>query len=156
MSCNFRAMSLQSRLYVVPYELGFISDKMTMAMVGKPYSEPNCSHCGKCCIELGCELTMVREDYIRWKSQRRLDILRYAWIPDLSDGWGDLWIDPETGEDVDVCPYLKQSAHGKYLCEIYDTKPKVCREFWCEGSYGVGEKGVPFKTGRGWLERKSS
>jgi len=122
-------------------------------MVGKPNSEPKCSQCGKCCREQGRELTMVREDYVRWKRQRRWDILRYAWIPDLSDGWGDLWIAPATGEDVRRCPFLKRSAQGKYVCGIEDTKPQICREFWCESAYGVGEKGVMFRSFNGWSQR---
>ncbi len=96
---------------------------------------------------------MVREDYVRWKHQRRWDILRYAWIPKLSDGWGDLWIDPATGEDVRRCPFLKRSFQGKYVCGIEDTKPRICREFWCEGAYGVGENGVMFRSFNGWSQK---
>ena len=97
---------------------------------------------------------MTPSDYRRWKRQERWDILRYVRLG-LPQAHGDLWIDSETGEELHCCPFLKELEPMKYICEIYDTKPKVCREFWCEGSYGVGEKGVPFKTGRGWSEKAS-
>ena len=107
---------------------------------------PHCSHCGRCCRALGLELPMLREDYRRWKKQRRQDILRYAWIPDLSDGWGDLWIDPKSGQELLRCPFLKHTKNREWSCAIEDTKPGVCKEFWCEYAYGVGTKGVMFKS----------
>lgn len=114
---------------------------------------PTCSMCGKCCAEHGHGLTIISEDYKRWKHQRRTDILRYAWIPKGSNGFGDIWIDPKTGEDLDYCPFLVKVGRGKYVCSIHDTKPEGCREFWCEWTYGVGKKGVPFKTMGGWSEK---
>jgi len=62
-------------------------------------------------------------------------------------------MDSKTGEELLHCPFLKEISPAKYVCGIYDTNPKVCREFWCEWLYGVGKKGVPFKTARGWSEK---
>lgn len=121
-------------------------------MNSKARKRPMCSMCGKCCKEGGSELTMTPSDYRRWKRQGRQDILRYARLSAQPDH-GDLWIDSKTGEELFRCPFLKEISTGKYVCEIYNTRPKVCREFWCEWSFGVGEKGVPFKTGRGWEEK---
>lgn len=121
-------------------------------MTNKARKRPKCSMCGKCCREGGSELIMTPSDYRRWKRQGRWDILRYAWVG-LPQGHGDLWIDSKTGEELLYCPFLKEISAGKYVCEIYDTRPKVCREFWCEWSYGVGKKGVPFKTAKGWGEK---
>jgi Fe-S-cluster containining protein len=109
--------------------------------------------CGKCCKELGHGLTIVSEDYRRWKRQRRTDILSYVWIPEGSNGYGDIWIDPRTAEDLDHCPFLTKIGRGKYVCGIHDTKPKVCKEFWCEWAYGAGKKGIPFKSMNGWGEK---
>ena len=112
-----------------------------------------CSMCGKCCREYGHGLTITPGDYRRWKHQGREDILRYAWVPKGLGGYGDIWIDPEIGEDLDYCPFLERVSQRKYICAIHDTRPKVCREFWCEYVYGVGKKPVPFRRMNGWTER---
>ncbi len=91
---------------------------------------------------------MLSEDH-----RRRWDILRYAWIPDLSDGWGDLWIDPKSGQELFRCPFLKHTKSGQWSCAIEDTKPRVCKEFWCEYAYGVGNKGVMCKSLNGWSQK---
>jgi Fe-S-cluster containining protein len=114
---------------------------------------PRCSMCAKCCAEQGHGLTITREDYKRWRYQRRTDILRYVWKPERSNGFGDIWIDPKTGEDLDHCPFLVKVGRRKPVCSIHDTKPEICREFWCEWAYGAGNKGVPFKTIDGWSEK---
>jgi len=101
--------------------------------------------CGKCCEEMGFELTVTVEDYKRWVREGREDILRYVWLPPGSPGFGDIWIDPETGEDLDYCPFFRRINKNRGICLIHDTKPEVCREFWCEYSCGVGEKGKPYK-----------
>jgi Fe-S-cluster containining protein len=115
--------------------------------------KPRCFRCGKCCREHGFGLTVTPGDTRRWKKQGRADILRYAWIPRGVGGYGDIWIDPETGEDLDYCPFLQKVSLGKYICSIYETRPKICREFWCEYAYGVGRRGQTFRGMAGWTER---
>jgi Fe-S-cluster containining protein len=109
---------------------------------------PRCAQCGKCCREMGAELPMLREDHLLWVKQQRQDILQHAEIPDLSDGWGELWIDPDSGDVLNKCPFLNNNE-GNWSCAIEDTKPRVCKEFWCEFAYGVGEKGMKFKSLKG-------
>ena len=42
----------------------------------------------------------------------------------------DVWLDPETGEDVDRCPWLQELTDtGKYSCGIHDVKPDICRDY---------------------------
>ena len=62
-------------------------------------------------------------------------------------------IDVNGRDDSTHCPFIKKVDDNKYICTIHDTKPKVCREFRCEWAYGVGEKGIPFKTERGWTDK---
>ena len=112
---------------------------------------PRCSMCGTCC-SAAIGLIMTPGDYRRWKRQGRSDILRYTW-KGTPQGDGDLWIDPDTGEELIYCPFLKEVCPGKYTCTIQDTKPTVCREYWCEWSYGIGKKGVAFRTDGGWEEK---
>lgn len=109
--------------------------------------------CGKCCLELGPELYITAGDYRRWKHQGRDDILSYADItPDFSD-FGELWYDPETEEELDRCPFLLKIDFSKFICAIQETKPKACKDFWCEWAYGAGERGIPFRTMRGWSQK---
>jgi len=107
--------------------------------------------CGYCC-RAPIALIMMPEDYERWKRQGRSDILRYA-SARTSEGYGTLWIDADDDKELSYCPFLKKVGEDKHICTIHDTKPKVCREFWCEWSYGVGKKGTPFRTDRGWTDK---
>jgi len=107
--------------------------------------------CGECC-RAPVVLITKPEDYRRWTRQGRWDILRYASEPVLQ-GYGDLWIDIKGSENSSYCPFIKKVRHDKYICTIHDTKPKVCKEFRCEWAYGVGNKGIPFKTERGWTDK---
>jgi Fe-S-cluster containining protein len=91
-------------------------------------------------------------DYRRWVQQGREDILKYATVPPTG-GYGDLWRDPEDGEVITHCPFIKKTDDDRYICTIQDTKPKVCREYRCEWAYGAGKKGVPFKTDCGWTDK---
>jgi len=112
---------------------------------GQRYKKPKCVMCGECCKKLGFgDLKVTVEDYRRWKREGREDILRYVWLPPGSPGFGDIWIDPETGENLDYCPFLKRVSEDKYICTIHNTKPEVCKKFWCKYAYGVGGKGERF------------
>lgn len=99
---------------------------------------------------------MTASDYERWKKQKRDDILRYIPRPERyaqpGDTWVD-WIDPETGEVLQCCPFLAANSWGKCICLIHDTKPRVCQEFWCEWAYGVGARSTPFKRAGGWSKK---
>ena len=64
-----------------------------------------------------------------------------------------IWIDIKGRKGPTYCPFSKKLNDNKYICTIQDTKPKVCKEFWCEWAYGVGDKGIPFRTERGWTDR---
>jgi Fe-S-cluster containining protein len=84
-----------------------------------------CVHCGNCCTNLSdAHCTDCHpEDYIRWEGEERNDIL--AWI-----SFGDLWISPKTGEDVDRCPWFRKKRNkNTYYCRIHETKPRHCREY---------------------------
>jgi len=122
-------------------------------MAGKAGKRPGCSACGQCCIKLGLDLIMTPGDYRRWKHQGREDILRYARASSKGGGWGYLWFDPETNLELDRCPFLTKSEADAYSCAIQETKPQVCKQFWCEWSYGVGERTIPFKVIAGWTDK---
>jgi len=42
----------------------------------------------------------------------------------------DLWFDPDTGEELYRCPFLRKVRNkDRYRCRIHDTKPSRCRDF---------------------------
>lgn len=45
-------------------------------------------------------------------------------------GTADLWINPETGEELGRCPFLRK-VRNKPLCRcrIYETRPRMCEQF---------------------------
>ncbi|MCX5998077.1 MAG: hypothetical protein NTU41_00375 [Chloroflexi bacterium] len=117
---------------------------------------PRCSMCGRCCREQGSGFVMMPADYRRWRRGCRADILRYLWLLDGRRANGSLWIDwadPDTGHYLSCCPFLERAGWGKCVCRIHETKPRICREFWCEWAYGVGRKGAPFRGMGGWSQR---
>jgi len=91
-------------------------------------------------------------DYKRWVEQGRKDILKLATVPPLR-GYGDFLTDISKTEDPEYCPFIEKISDHKFICTIHDTKPKVCKTFRCEWCYGIGKKGVPFKTDSGWTDR---
>jgi Fe-S-cluster containining protein len=91
-------------------------------------------------------------DLRRWIRQGRSDILQYVSVPPRQ-GYGDLEIRIKGSRGFDYCPFIKQVGNHKYICTIQDTKPKVCKVFRCEWAYDIGNKGIPFKTERGWTDK---
>lgn len=115
-------------------------------------SEPlACDRCGKCCRGPMVLITKPA-DYRRWVEEGRGDILRCATIPP-EGGYGDLLPAEGTDANYEYCPFIVKTEDGKYSCGIQETKPDVCRAFYCEWCYGEGEKGIPFKTDSGWTDR---
>jgi Fe-S-cluster containining protein len=55
-------------------------------------------------------------------------------ISDFESGgeivFGDLWLNPNTGDEVTRCPWLRKlPKQDKYKCRIHDTKPAHCRNY---------------------------
>lgn len=94
----------------------------------------NCLRCGHCCLNLidayrGC---ISDDDLQRWKKESRADIL--CRIDSLDLGRGNIlhfaWVDPETREDVERCPWLGELPGGTgYICGIEKIKPEHCRHY---------------------------
>ncbi len=85
-----------------------------------------CLCCGKCCF---VDLTAYahKEDFERWRSEGRQDILEIIAHRHLL--WaGDRMISVDTGDYPRECPFLYNEGK-KYLCSIYETRPQVCREY---------------------------
>lgn len=91
--------------------------------MGGPIS---CRQCGKCCF-VDMAAYAEQSDFDRWRAENRQDILdaiehrHLVWA-------GDRMISSETGDSPKECSFL-YSEGNKWLCSIYGTRPKVCREY---------------------------
>jgi len=87
-----------------------------------------CKQCGHCCKDLSdayCN-SVLEEDVRRWELEGRDDILKFV---DQGSFFNDIWINQETGEELDRCPWLKRLSNKKYICRIHHTKPTHCRNY---------------------------
>jgi Fe-S-cluster containining protein len=82
-----------------------------------------CLCCGECCKAFGGHLHASKSDLERWWRDGREDLLcrvnRLGWI----------WVNPDTMEPEERCPFLKQSGPETIVCAIYDTRPDICRAY---------------------------
>jgi Fe-S-cluster containining protein len=80
-----------------------------------------CNQCGKCCIKYsngGLTTSVKQIDF--WENYKP-DIFRY-----VRDG--NIWMDPETGKQIALCPWLrKETNRNVYTCDIYFDRPDDCR-----------------------------
>ena len=93
-----------------------------------------CTQCGNCCLNLydAFSTCATEEDIQLWKNEGREDILEWVSFIGTHDQFvaADIWISPETGEEVARCPWLRKLPNKrKYVCRIYDVKPRHCREY---------------------------
>ena len=89
-----------------------------------------CKRCGNCCRNL--ENACAREDLQLWESLGRIDILSWVKKKQLDNGQVQYraWIDPQTGQPADSCPFLGQHPDTDlFYCTIHAIKPLVCREY---------------------------
>ena len=83
----------------------------------------DCNQCGKCCINYSNGGLSASASEIEWWDNNRPDIARY-----VTDG--HIWMDPDTGKQLDRCPWLKKLPHeNKYTCDIYYDRPDDCKYY---------------------------
>ena len=86
----------------------------------------SCLCCGKCCF-VALTAYVQQEDFERWRTENRQDILEV--IENRHLFWaGDRMISSETGISPKECPFL-YCSEGLWLCSVYETRPLVCREY---------------------------
>jgi Fe-S-cluster containining protein len=83
----------------------------------------DCNQCGKCCIKYSNGgLTASKNEMELWEVFR----------PHISEYVrdGKLWIDPATGEQIALCPWLRKAPNKEiYTCDIYFDRPEDCRHY---------------------------
>jgi len=105
-----------------------------------PEDEP-CEQCGLCCRIFGPGITPTTANVYVWMEQGRTDILRWfvAFMENstavnctalLAEDLGNVvsveMRNPDTGEFVTVCPFLRRVAKQRYICGIHQVKPEMC------------------------------
>ena len=101
-----------------------------------------CEQCGLCCRIFGPGIAPTTANVYVWIEQGRTDILRWfvafmenssASVTCIDLKVGDLGSvisfemrNPDTGDYVTVCPFLRRVAKERYLCGIHMVKPEMC------------------------------
>jgi Fe-S-cluster containining protein len=104
-----------------------------------------CELCGICCMRYRGTHWAEGEDLTRWFDLGRQDILRFCrilnregrWVSGADLGreelhtvaWCECWMDPETGNIRQICPFLSRAGPGRFLCSIQAVKPATCRRY---------------------------
>ncbi len=104
-------------------------------------AEEPCEQCGLCCRIFGPGITPSASNVYIWIEQNRTDILQWfvaymeqgdpvncaaITMEDLGNAVCFELRNPESGEYVTVCPFLRRVAREKYLCGIHTVKPDMC------------------------------
>ena len=79
-----------------------------------------CNSCGKCCTKYSNGRLSASDDEIEYWEVFRPDIARY-----VRDG--KIWMHPETGEEISLCPFLRKQSETFYTCDIYHDRSEDCR-----------------------------
>ena len=80
-----------------------------------------CNQCGKCCIKYSNGGLTTSASQINYWCDHKPEIYKY-----VKDG--NIWIDPETGKQIELCPWLrKEPNQNRYTCEIYFDRPDDCK-----------------------------
>jgi len=111
------------------------------AMVDLTQEEEPCEQCGLCCRIFGPGITPTVANVYIWMEQGRTDILRWfvAFMEKstmvkctdlIPENLGNIvsveMRNPDTGEYVTVCPFLRRVTKERYLCGIHQVKPDMC------------------------------
>lgn len=93
-----------------------------------------CHQCGECCTKYsnGSGLGSVDEAQISEWENNIPHVIKYLGIfPDYGSGrFGDMWLSPVTGEELERCPFLRKVRNKPiYKCTIYKYRPYVCRNY---------------------------
>lgn len=83
----------------------------------------DCNQCGKCCTKyVNGGLSALVDEIELWE-QFKPDIAKYV-------NNGNIWTDPETGKQLEFCPWLRQvPGQAKYTCDIYFDRPNDCKSY---------------------------
>ncbi len=82
-----------------------------------------CNLCGKCCTKYSNGGLSASQSEIEYWEIFRPDIVKFVTN-------GEIWIDPDTGEKIERCPWLqKRPDQEVYSCAIYNDRPNDCKYY---------------------------
>ena len=82
-----------------------------------------CNQCGKCCVNYSNGGLSATADEVEYWEIFRPHISNFV-------SGGKIWIDPDTGQQLKRCPWLKQlPGEDKYICDIYFDRPDDCKHY---------------------------
>ena len=79
-----------------------------------------CNQCGKCCIKYSNGGLSATDSEIKWWDSARPTIYNYVRN-------GKIWADPNSGEPLALCPWLRKQETNLYTCDIYYDRPDDCK-----------------------------
>lgn len=88
-----------------------------------PGGQPACLACGVCCDLWGGHLRATPRDLARWRAEGRKELLARVGRRD------EIWVDPASGERLELCPFLVRTGFETAHCAIHQTKPELCRAY---------------------------
>jgi Fe-S-cluster containining protein len=91
-------------------------------------AEFTCTRCGKCCISLGRHMTKERS-ISQVQHYCRIGISGEIIPVTIAPEYRAIYADGE--RDDSWCPFLRKNPDETFTCTIYNTRPRICREFRC-------------------------
>jgi Fe-S-cluster containining protein len=117
-----------------------------MSVLSQKYH--GCTRCGNCCRARRYPTRMTKEEFEEYSKLAPKAVLKYI----AKDSSGHHWcfVDPDTRDFFDTCPFLVEGNDGTCACQLHSTcKPMLCQRFpatvvevvkmlpFCQGIKGV-------------------
>ncbi len=81
-----------------------------------------CTQCGKCCIKYSVDGIFASQSDLDFWEEHRPHIYQHV----KND---KLWFDPKTSRQLSICPFLNNTKHNIYTCDIYHDRPEDCKHY---------------------------
>lgn len=81
-----------------------------------------CNQCGKCCIKYANGGLSASAEEIHYWDQYRSDIYEHV-------SNGKIWFDPNNGQPLTQCPWLREQENNVFTCDIYFDRPDDCKYY---------------------------
>jgi Fe-S-cluster containining protein len=81
-----------------------------------------CTQCGKCCTKYSDGGLSATDNEIDMWQLFRPDIAEYVRN-------GLIWMSPENGKQLALCPFLRKTSNDIYTCDIYFDRPDDCKSY---------------------------
>ncbi|MFQ3236627.1 MAG: Fe-S-cluster containining protein [Paraglaciecola sp.] len=79
-----------------------------------------CTQCGKCCTKYSDGGLSATDSEIDMWQLFRPDIAEYVKN-------GLIWMSPQNGKQLTLCPFLRKTSNDIYTCDIYFDRPDDCK-----------------------------